>query len=252
MKKTARNLGLGAAGLALAAGGAIGVGASQSDAAPGTVQTASATLNIRSGPSTNSPIVGKLAKGTKVDIKCQTYGSTVRGTYRSSRIWDKIGPGKYVADSYVYTGSNGFVAPKCGTEKTPTQTTNPGGIKRAWGDVISYNTGAGGQCTWGAYKKFKEYSGVYPLIRGNAKDMAGNARAHGWTVTYTPQPHSMVVFQPGVHGANRTYGHVAWVTSVSGKTVRIVEMNYKGKWVYNTRTVTDVSGMQYILAPKAR
>ena len=60
------------------------------------------------------------------------------------------------------------------------------------------------------------------------------------------------VARTGVHGANRTYGHVAWVTAVRGKTIDIVEMNYKGKYVYNTRTVTDMSGMQYILAPKAR
>lgn len=254
-KKAKRTIGLGLTALVVAAGGAIGVGASQSDAAPGTVQTASASLNVRSGPSTNSAIVGTVAKGKRVNIICQTYGTAVSGTYRTSKIWDKIGPGRYVSDAFVYTGSNGFVAPKCGAPK-PGNTGNTGNtgdkVTRKWGNTISYNTGAGGQCTWGAYKKFKEYSGVYPLVRGNAKDMAGNARANGWTVTYEPHAHAMVVFQPGVHGANRTYGHVAWVTSVHGKTVNIVEMNYKGKWIYNTRTVTDVSGMQYILAPKAR
>lgn len=251
MKKATRSIGLGLAGLVVAAGGAIGVGASQSDAAPGTVQTASARLNIRSGPSTGASVVGSVAKGRRVNIICQTYGTAVSGTYRTSKIWDKIGPGQYVSDAFVYTGSNGFVAPKCGAEKKPPAPSNDG-LTRKWGNTIGYNTGASGQCTWGAYNKFKQYSGVYPLVRGNAKDMPGNARANGWTVTYEPHVNSMVVFQPGVHGANRTYGHVAWVTAVRGKTIDIVEMNYKGKYAYNTRSVTDMSGMQYILAPKAR
>ncbi len=251
MNKKTRNIAVAGLALSALAGTGVAVGASQSDAATGTVHTASAALTVRSGPSTSAAKVGTLKKGAKVDIICQTKGTRVNGTYGSSTWWDKIAGGRYVSDAYIYTGSDGRVAPLCGKPSNPNPPAPTQG-NRKWGDTISSNTGSSGQCTWGAYNKFKQYSGKYPLIRGNAKDMANNARAHGWTVTYTPAAHSMVVFAPGVHGANATYGHVAWVTAVHGKSIDIVEMNWKGKGIYNTRTVTDVSGMQYILAPAKR
>ncbi|WP_052593564.1 CHAP domain-containing protein [Luteipulveratus mongoliensis] len=237
--------------MALAGGGALAV-ASQSDAAPGKVHTASSSLTVRSGPSAGAKAVGSLKKGAKVDIKCQTYGTTVKGTYGTSNVWDRIGTGRYVSDAYIYTGSDGFVAPKCGGTSTPKPppSSNKG---RKWGKTASYNGGASGQCTWGAKEKFKKYSGKYPAIYGNAKDWFGSAKANGGTTTYTPSANAIVVFQPGAQGANRTYGHVAWVNSVQktshGTYVHITEMNWKGKYIYNTRTVKDVSGMGYILAP---
>jgi surface antigen len=55
--------------------------------------------------------------------------------------------------------------------------------------------------------------------------------------------------QPGVHGSSSA-GHVAWVTSVSGGKVSIIEMNaLAGEGRYNTRTLSHTSGMKYILAP---
>lgn len=57
-----------------------------------------------------------------------------------------------------------------------------------------------------------------------------------------------------MQGADPTYGHVAWVDSVEqradGLYINITEMNgAAGPGVYNTRTVQDVVGMSYILAP---
>ncbi|NHN55451.1 CHAP domain-containing protein [Calidifontibacter sp. DB0510] len=252
MKNLKRTLALGAAGTTMLAGGVVGIGVATSQAANGTVHTASAPLTVRAKATTHSKAVGTLKKGAKVTIVCQARGQRVTGTYGSSTWWDKIGNGRWVSDAYVYTGSNTRVAPLCKGAKNPPPATNPGGVKRTWGQTIGHNTGSGGQCTWGAYEKFKAYSGKYPLVMGNAKDMARNAKARGWTVTYKPYAHSMVVFQPGVHGANRTYGHVAWVKAVHGNKIDIVEMNFRGEWVWSTRTVTDVSGMQYILAPAKR
>ena len=55
--------------------------------------------------------------------------------------------------------------------------------------------------------------------------------------------------QPGVHGSSSA-GHVGWVTAVNGNQVTIVEMNaLAGAYNYNTRTLTDSRGMQYIYAP---
>lgn len=60
-------------------------------------------------------MVGSVADGATVHITCQTTGTTVTGTYGTSAIWDKIreGGAGYVSDAYVYTGSDGRVAPAC-------------------------------------------------------------------------------------------------------------------------------------------
>ena len=71
-------------------------------------------LNVRSGPGTGYPIVRVLPEGAKVPIYCQTPGTTVTGPYGTSNIWDNIDDGQYVSDAYVYTGADGYVAPRCG------------------------------------------------------------------------------------------------------------------------------------------
>lgn len=76
------------------------------------VNTSGIALNVRAGASTNTSIVGSLADGTYITIKCQKYGQSLTGTYGTSTLWDKVGSG-YVADVYVATGSDGRVAPLC-------------------------------------------------------------------------------------------------------------------------------------------
>lgn len=83
----------------------------------GTVTTGSNTepLNVRAGPSSSYDLVGTLSNGTRIRILCQTRGqwvySDVYGIWTD--LWDKIGTGRYVTDAYVYTGSDGQVAPSC-------------------------------------------------------------------------------------------------------------------------------------------
>lgn len=84
-----------------------------SSGAQGRVDTAGAPLTVRSGPSTSSSAVGTVADGATVTISCQTTGTSVTGTFGTSNIWDRIGSGRYIADAYVYTGSDGRVAPAC-------------------------------------------------------------------------------------------------------------------------------------------
>jgi uncharacterized protein YraI len=98
------------------------VGATPALAASGTVDTTGAPVTVRSAPSTTSTSVGSLADGAKVTITCQTYGTSVTGTFGTSTIWDKLSTGGYVSDAYVYTGTDGLAAPLCGTSVT---TTNP-------------------------------------------------------------------------------------------------------------------------------
>ncbi|GHH90976.1 SH3 domain-containing protein [Streptomyces capillispiralis] len=70
-------------------------------------------LNVRSGPGTQYNVVRILAEGARVPIYCQTPGTTVTGPYGTSNIWDNVSNGEYVADAYVYTGHDGYVASRC-------------------------------------------------------------------------------------------------------------------------------------------
>ncbi|MFC7439825.1 peptidoglycan DD-metalloendopeptidase family protein [Laceyella putida] len=79
----------------------------------GTVHTDTGlSVNVRSGPGTGYSIVGSVADGQSVTIQCQKRGETVTGTYGTSDLWDYIGTG-YISEAYVYTGSDGQVAPTC-------------------------------------------------------------------------------------------------------------------------------------------
>jgi murein DD-endopeptidase MepM/ murein hydrolase activator NlpD len=77
-----------------------------------TVNTSGPALTIRKQATTNSAAVGSVADGKKIRIKCQKIGQSVTGTYGTSKLWNYIGTG-YVSDAYVYTGSDGRVAPDC-------------------------------------------------------------------------------------------------------------------------------------------
>ncbi|MFI9723774.1 SH3 domain-containing protein [Streptomyces sp. NPDC052396] len=70
-------------------------------------------VNVRSGPSTDHQVVRVLSQGSRIAIRCQTHGETVDGPCGTSDIWDNIGPGQYISDTYVKTGSSGFVTVSC-------------------------------------------------------------------------------------------------------------------------------------------
>jgi uncharacterized protein YraI len=70
-------------------------------------------LNVRSGPGTGYTVVRVLPEGARVAIFCQAPGTTVSGPYGTSNIWDNIDNGEYVSDSYVNTGSDGYIRPRC-------------------------------------------------------------------------------------------------------------------------------------------
>lgn len=87
-----------------------------SGGAAGTVKTNGASLNVRSGPGTAYGIVGSLANGSDVRIRCQKTGEAVSGTYGTSTLWNNIGAAgsnRYIPDAYTFTGSDGRVAPDC-------------------------------------------------------------------------------------------------------------------------------------------
>lgn len=144
------------AALGATVAGAVAVGGyaatSHADgAASGTVRTKSASLTVRSGPSTSSAAVGSLAKGTKVKITCQTRGSSVTGTFGTSTWWNKIGPNRYVSDAYIYTGSDGRVAPLCKTAPTDNGSTIGSADKRIQSVIAAAKSqmGKGYLYSWG-------------------------------------------------------------------------------------------------------
>ena len=99
--------------------GLLGVSAAQaSTAAAGKVHTSGADLTVRSGPSSAKSALRQLHNGTAVSISCQTSGTSEKGTYGTSRLWDKLSTGGYVADVFIYTGSDGRVAPDCASPTT--------------------------------------------------------------------------------------------------------------------------------------
>lgn len=117
--------------LALAALGGLlvsvlAVAAPASAAASGTVHTDSGVaVNMHSGPHTSDSVTGSAANGSSISIDCQTYGDSVTGKYGTSNIWDHTSSG-YLTDTYVYTGSDGLVAPLC--DGTPTNTCSASGL----------------------------------------------------------------------------------------------------------------------------
>ncbi|MBT2401500.1 peptidase [Streptomyces sp. ISL-100] len=70
-------------------------------------------VNVRSGPGTNYRIVKVLPYGARVPINCQKPGETITGPYGTTNLWDNIANGQFVADAYINTGSDGYVAPRC-------------------------------------------------------------------------------------------------------------------------------------------
>ncbi|MFJ1763195.1 hypothetical protein ACIOD2_22980 [Amycolatopsis sp. NPDC088138] len=79
----------------------------------GVVSTAGDPMNVRASASTSAAIKGLAANYAKVTIECYVTGDTVTGKFGTSNIWDRIGPGHYVSDTYLQTGSDSPVAPLC-------------------------------------------------------------------------------------------------------------------------------------------
>lgn len=237
--KPVRALIIGAVGTA-----AVIAGTGVADAATGTVKTSGTALTVRSGPGTGYAKVGTVASGTKVTISCQSQGSSVTGTYGTSTWWDKIGTGRYVSDAYVYTGSDGRVAPLCSVGTT-------GAIKNDY----PYPGASSGVDPWNFYKgqctSFAAWRVNHNLgIRfsnsykgqhwGNAINWDNAARAAGISVTGTPRAGDIAVRNYG------TYGHVAYVAKVNADGSFVVEeYNFLHKNNYDTRTTHVGKGTNY-------
>lgn len=102
-----------------------------------------------------------------------------------------------------------------------------------------------GQCTWYVYHRMAQYHVNIAKDMGNASDWTYNALTKGYQVTNTPQPHNAVVFEPNQFGADRYYGHVAFVEKVNDDgSIVISETNVKGLGVISYRTLDAKTAKQ--------
>jgi flagellum-specific peptidoglycan hydrolase FlgJ len=90
---------------------AIGAGliaapeAANAAAVAATVQVG-ATLKIRSAPSLASRIVGSVRNKQRITIQCVVAGTSVRGTVRTTNLWDRLSTGHYISHGYVRAAAN--------------------------------------------------------------------------------------------------------------------------------------------------
>jgi flagellar protein FlgJ len=68
-----------------------------------TVQVGS-TLKVRSTPSLSARIVGSVRNKQRITVQCAITGTTVRGTVRTTNLWDRLSTGRYLSHGYVRTG----------------------------------------------------------------------------------------------------------------------------------------------------
>lgn len=100
-------------------------------------------------------------------------------------------------------------------------------------------------CTsFSAYRLSSANGFELPPAYGNAGEWGNRARREGYHVDNNPTRGSIAWGAAG--GAHSSYGHVAWVSDVSGDKVTIEEYNYLGDGRYHTRTVHKSAFTGYI------
>ncbi|PCF43957.1 glucosaminidase domain-containing protein [Staphylococcus delphini] len=106
-----------------------------------------------------------------------------------------------------------------------------------------------GQCTWYVYNRMAQFDIHISGTMGNAADWTYSALTQGYSVSSKPKVHSAVVFNPNELGADRYYGHVAFVEKVNHDgSIVVSESNVKGLGVISFRTIDakDAAQLDYI------
>ncbi len=188
-----------------------------------------------------------------------TDGSVDRGLYQINNRYHPE-----VSDSCAYdpvcSSQAAFRISNSGRSFTPWSTYTSGAYRQyliggsgTVGAVRSAaaNTYPRGQCTWWADERCKQLTGYYVPWSGNARDWITGARAFGWNVSSKPVKPSIIVLQPGVQGADSTYGHVGVVERINADgSVTASNQNWAGiTWPQSTNvTFTSGPGIAFVYA----
>ncbi|WP_168801667.1 sporangiospore maturation cell wall hydrolase GsmA [Glycomyces buryatensis] len=69
------------------------------------VSTSSGSINVRSGPATDTKAVGTLERGANPTVHCKARGEQIDGHVRASSTWLRIGTNRWISNAYVtWTG----------------------------------------------------------------------------------------------------------------------------------------------------
>jgi uncharacterized protein YraI len=79
---------------------------------------AGSQLNIRSGPGTDSPVIGSVSDEQEITVACQAWGEEISGTQAKSPYWNRIGDGQYVSDAYLIWEPTRPEIPWCGSSSS--------------------------------------------------------------------------------------------------------------------------------------
>lgn len=180
-------------------------------AASGTVNTAGSPLTVRAAPGASFDAWTTKADGSSVSILCQADGSSVTGTYGTTSLWDMLANGGFVSDAYVYTGSDGQVAPSCNYVGAPPRA-NPRGINAA----ISYEFARlGSTAEEGWCMRFQAQAYGWSASGWATAEVGGNwETSHGYMHTSGIPPRGALVWYHNSEGT----GHVV-VSLGQGKII---------------------------------
>jgi surface antigen len=212
------------------------------------------TLTVRRAPRSGALKVRKLKNGASVVIVCQTAGQKTTGTYGTSNLWDKLQHGGYVSDTYIYTGSDGRVAPECPKASHPHQGSHPTEPNKGQPrdvtltDDYPFKTASPRDADkWGFFyrectsfvasrlNRMKNFTFTNRMDGGHFGDAGNwddNARALGYPVDDNPTVGSVMVRDSG------TWGHVAIVAKVTKTQFMVEEYNHNVDHGYGTRWIS--------------
>ncbi|MGC6768043.1 glucosaminidase domain-containing protein [Enterococcus sp. LJL51] len=111
---------------------------------------------------------------------------------------------------------------------------------------------AAGNCTQYVYNRIIQLDGYVDVNMGNGMDWGATGKARGYEVSHEPKAGTALCFQPGVAGADSTYGHVAFVEHVyEDGSILISEMNVAGLGMVSFRLLDkNTADIMTYITPK--
>jgi flagellar protein FlgJ len=106
---------------AIGAGLLVAPAAANAAAVAATVQVGG-TLKVRSSPSLSARIVGSVRNKQRITVQCATPGTTVRGTVRTTNLWDRLSSGHYISYGYVRSSRGIARCPNPSPQAVPVKT----------------------------------------------------------------------------------------------------------------------------------